>query len=406
MLDENVRDQFDTVPKLARLLAADKSFVCEIGLDEYERNEIIQRLQLVIGFVLSMHNAAKSIFRSGKDQTLDDKFIELIYSRIRLMPELVESTSQLREHAERCYYMHRMREESGKKWEDMALHEQFFEICVCVFLEEMKLDRPDLHILLPEFERISSRSILACTFKGVFSYITWELDDKPDSPTRAEGDDADRLDEVEAVSQGETLKHPFFQDWVEAVQSYYRKTLEDEELGKIRQVSCSLYPEPILARRWDGWQLGIPRPNDLIGEEAFNFYNEEATVFLRHFFNRVENDKLYCEWSDVIDRFGEETVANRMPGETGVHHSLERVYWTFNIKFNNWIRQNKEEYDCSLVCQLDEIIARADSVLREAFFPTPGPVEIGHRRRKEYQIKLLRDVAPNIEKQLIEDIWD
>jgi hypothetical protein len=57
------------------------------------------------------------------------------------------------------------------------------------------------------------------------------------------------------------------------------------------------------------------------------------------------------------------------------------------------------------VCTLDEIIARADSILREAFFPTPGPFEMGDRRRKEYQIKLLREVAPNIAKPLIEQIW-
>ena len=57
------------------------------------------------------------------------------------------------------------------------------------------------------------------------------------------------------------------------------------------------------------------------------------------------------------------------------------------------------------MCDLDEIVARADSILREAFFPTPGPVDIGLKKRREYQIKVLREAAPHLEKQLIEQIW-
>jgi len=200
MADENIKDQLVTVPKLANLLAKDRSFVSEIGLDEFSSREIVQKLKLVIGFVFAMYNTAKSIFKSDEYPTLDDKFIELIHSRICLMPEIIESKPRPRDYAEQCYYLHRMKmesEEPEKKWEDMALYEQFLEICVCVFLEEMKLDRPDLHLLMPEFERISSRSILACTFKGVFSYINWELDDAVEStqkvilsPKKAPGPDS------------------------------------------------------------------------------------------------------------------------------------------------------------------------------------------------------------------------
>lgn len=177
MTDENIKDQLVTVPKLARLLAVDHSFVCEIGLDEFQPHEIVQRLELILGFVLAMYNTAKSIFKSDKYPTLDDKFIELIYSRIRLMPEIIQSKPRPRDYAEQCYTeVKRKLDESEKKWEAMTLYEQFFEICVRVFLEEMKLDRPDLHLLMPEFEEISSCSIMASTFKGVFSRISWKLD--------------------------------------------------------------------------------------------------------------------------------------------------------------------------------------------------------------------------------------
>jgi len=180
MAEDNTNDQLDKVSKLARLLSADHSFVCEIGLDEFEPNEIIKRLQLMIGFVLAMYNAAKSIFGNAKYQTLNEKFIELIYSRICLMPEIIERGREPRDYAEQCYYFYRIKiesEESDQKWEDMPLYEQFFEICVCVFLEEMKLDRPDLHVLMPELEKMAARSIMGKTFKGIFSHTIWELDD-------------------------------------------------------------------------------------------------------------------------------------------------------------------------------------------------------------------------------------
>lgn len=176
MDDPNINDQLLTVPKLAEELASDLSFVYEIGLDEFSHSEIVQRLTLVIGFVFAMYNTAKSIFKSDIYPTLDDKFIELIYSRIRFMPEIIQSTAKPRDYAKDCYSTNkRTIYESGSNWDAMTLYEQFFEICVCVFIEEMKLDRPDLHLLMPKFEEVSSHSIMTTVFQAVFSRINWEL---------------------------------------------------------------------------------------------------------------------------------------------------------------------------------------------------------------------------------------
>ncbi len=275
MADENLRDQFVTVSNLARMLAKDRSFVCEIGLDEFSSLEIVEKLKLVIGFVLAMYNTAKSIFRSAKYQTLDDKFVELIYSRVCLIPEIMERGQEPRDYAERCYYLHRMKmgsEESEKNWEEMSLYEQFFEVCVCVFLEEMKLDSPDLHLMMPEFERISSRSILACTFKGVFSHIKWELEDictqvEPKqkvvlSPKKTHGPDS-RLKEY-------PLLYLYFDDFDEISiagnKGYFEVARHDSDIR-----SCRFSPEEIMRdenlflelyknnlvrlRLWDGTEL-------------------------------------------------------------------------------------------------------------------------------------------------------
>lgn len=179
---ENLKDQLVTVPELARLLAKDRAFVCEIGLDEYQPREIIQGLEMIIGFVFAMHNTAKSIFESDEYPTLDDKFIELIYSRIRLMPEIVQSQPDTLNYAEKCYKeVKRNVDQSQRKWDGMPLYSKFFEVCVRVLIEERKLCEPDIYAPLSDFGKLSCRSVLACAFKGVFSYVDWELDESGDN---------------------------------------------------------------------------------------------------------------------------------------------------------------------------------------------------------------------------------
>ncbi len=171
----------DQAFQIANQFAKNKSFVYEIGLDEFEEDEIIQRLQLLVAFVLAMYNAAEAIFKNIEYKTMDERAIAIIDNRIDLMsvPFIIEGKISQRKYVELCYFKHllNMADESVKNWEDMKLSEQFFEICLCVFREELNLDRPDLHLLVPELEEISSRSILGAAFKGVFSHIKWELDD-------------------------------------------------------------------------------------------------------------------------------------------------------------------------------------------------------------------------------------
>jgi len=395
--DENLKDQLVLVPKLARLLAKDRAFVCEIGLDEFLPHEIVEKLELVIGFIFAMHNTAKSIFESDEYPTLDDKFIELIYSRIRLMPEILQSKPRPRDYAKQCYReVKRKLDESGDKWETMTLYEQFFEICVRVFLEEMKLDRPDLHLLMPEFEEVTSRSIMASTFKAVFSYVNWELGQR---------DENHGASKDQQVKESVILEHPFWDDYLEAFRSAAVGEVDPDSVEKIRRLTCGLFPAPYLKMRWEGWQLGIRRPPESFPKEWLDLREKDIELFLRDFFRRVEHGELYCDYSLVVKKFGEELVGQRMRGKSGLHYNLERVYWTLNVKLNDWIDQNIKTYDCSLVCELDEIVARTDSWLGEAFFPTPGPLDIGSRKRKELQKQMLHEFAPALEKPLIEQIW-
>ncbi len=484
MEDPNVYDQLVVVPKLAEQLACDHSFIYEIGLDELSHDEKIQKLSLVIGFVFAMYNTAQSIFKNIEYPTLDDKFIELIWSRIHLMPEIFQNRPDTLNYARECYNeVKRKSYEAGLKWSERALYDQFFQVCVRVFLEEMKLDRPDLHTTMSELQETLALSIMATTFKGVFSELKWELNesgDNSDSWAELKTFPHGNLTETEETIirlyyyEGMTIKeiaaildlsesrvsqmysslvkclktelkekmkiskskiismedkldseltgeehlqnldkrtdkiiieHPFFDDYIKAFQEGAVKQVDAQNRKRLKKLNCSLFSPLYVSQRWKGWQIGIPRPPELFPKEWLELRAKDIEIFLRDFFKRVEKGELYCDYASVVDSFGEKEVKRRMAGKTGLHYSLERAYWTLSVKLRNWIRHNIETYNCSLVCELDEIVAKSDSWLRAAFFPMPGPFDIGPRKRKEFQKQMLGVFAPHLEEPLIEQIW-
>lgn len=199
--------------------------------------------------------------------------------------------------------------------------------------------------------------------------------------------------------------HPFFGDFTEAFRHKAVKDVGPESVDRLKDIYCSMYPQKFLEIEWLGREIGIPRPKEAFPSEVFDLMLEDVDIFLEHFFKRVEDGKLYSDFSIVIDYHGLENVEKRMQGKTGLLLNLERTYWTLCVKLCLWIRHNIEAYDCSLVCDLDEIVARADSFLREAFFPTPGPADIGSKKRRKFQEKMLQLYAPGLEKRLMTEIY-
>lgn len=233
-----------------------------------------------------------------------------------------------------------------------------------------------------------------------------EVSSLPEEAKKPEKKDTERKEsETKETPEKVVLDHPFWDDYAEVLKSAAVKEMDSDSLEKFRQLNCSLLPSQLLKVHWPGWELGIPRPPKLIPKETLSLWNVDIALFLRDFFKRVEVCKLYCDFSIVVERFGEELVEKRFRTKTGLHYNLEAVYWTFNRKFNKWTNQNIKRYDCSLVCALDETLARADSQLRTAFFPTPGPLDIGLRKRKKFQKQMLSVFAPDLEKPLIKQIW-
>lgn len=200
------------------------------------------------------------------------------------------------------------------------------------------------------------------------------------------------------------IEHPFFDDYANAVQARCLRELGEEGRKRLKKLACTLWPTEILEMKWEGWEIGIPRPVQLATEEAVNLWEKHAIILLRDFFKRVEKGQLYCDYSSVVEKFGE-GIESRIGKTSGLLFNLESAYWTFNVRFSKWIEKNRKKYKCCLVCPLDEMLARFDAQLRVSFFPTPGPYDIGPRKRKKLENRMLKKHAPSIREALMKEIW-
>ena len=199
--------------------------------------------------------------------------------------------------------------------------------------------------------------------------------------------------------------HPFFEDFAQAFRYKAVKELGPEDVSRLRDIYCKMYPQEFLEIEWPGRRTGTPRPKEAFPAEVLELTMKDVGIFLEHFFKRVEEGKLYSDFSIVIDHLGFEYVEKKLQEKTGLLLNLQRAYWTFSVKIWSWIQHNVEGYDCSLVCDLDEIVARAGSLLHGAFFPTRGFPSIRPKRRRKLQKQMLQLYAPKLEKQLMTEIY-
>lgn len=186
---------------LAKLLLENKSFLKDVGLnedggfEEFQPEKVTLLLEMEIGFILAMYNAAKWIFTHYTAMTLDDKLVRLIYSRVVLFPNFSQVPFHLADkldqeafnYAKACYAdIRRKADESQCKWDNMPLYSKFFEICVHLDIKETKADLRSPHkesnsaehlkVISSPLHGIGTRSVFAGIFKGIFSHINWDID--------------------------------------------------------------------------------------------------------------------------------------------------------------------------------------------------------------------------------------
>ena len=69
------------------------------------------------------------------------------------------------------------------------------------------------------------------------------------------------------------IEHPFFDDFLRAFQAASPRKLDAEVRQKLKELECALFPSSWLGRRWTGWEIGIPRPPELVPNKCWTYTN-------------------------------------------------------------------------------------------------------------------------------------
>ncbi len=206
------------VVNLLNKFSTDPSFLSEIGLEDLPPEKVVEGLTSVFGFILAMYNAARKIFPTSSNLSIDELFVKLIYSRLILFslqpqidelahldmdnPKDAENRQKLMleirvaqcdlvpdvlEKANKCLKEIKGAAHPSPEWDDLPLSSKFFEICLALFIKEDQYDANRLPeengkikatiFVNSEFYSSGARTVLATAFKAVFSQIDWSLED-------------------------------------------------------------------------------------------------------------------------------------------------------------------------------------------------------------------------------------
>jgi hypothetical protein len=132
-----------------------------------------------------------------------------------------------------------------------------------------------------------------------------------------------------------------------------------------------------------------PDPFNIIDQSQRNFIEEAKEIITKYFFNKF----IYGEKFGPIKRIKEkyrDTIENNYNLSSGPFVSLAQTYWTFKIEIRDLLPEYKD-----LI--LTRILLEVEGDIASLFFPTPGPVVIWVRQRREDQRQLLEQHAPEID---------
>jgi hypothetical protein len=154
-------------------LARDREFISETGLDGVGVLKRMAGLSWRVGFVKAMYTTYRTIESRMPDADLDNRLTTLVWSRVRLIPEITKLYDP-EAYARTCFAEAKMG--SPLDW-DMASHyDKFFEVSLRTAWEEEKLDlNPVSYMIGEEMIKQILRETYKRLFLKVFEHNGWEL---------------------------------------------------------------------------------------------------------------------------------------------------------------------------------------------------------------------------------------
>ncbi|MFX0135599.1 MAG: hypothetical protein ACFFDN_18280 [Candidatus Hodarchaeota archaeon] len=117
--------------------------------------------------------------------------------------------------------------------------------------------------------------------------------------------------------------------------------------------------------------------------------SETINVMTEFFFKRASHGETFGPLSRVKERFGN-TIEENYGLSTGPFINMAKTYWTYRLEVAD-LHPNYHH----LV--LSKILKGVEEDIASLFFPTPGPMKIPVKKRKEDQRKILEEFVPHID---------
>ena len=144
----------------------------------------------------------------------------------------------------------------------------------------------------------------------------------------------------------------------------------------------------------DGIEFGIkyghlPMEVKSQNKAANKIIEEEIEIVKRYFFKKAVVGETFGLVSRIKEKSGFYLEEN-YDLSSGPFINMAKTYWTFQIEVKDLF---PKYYDLAL----SQVLANVETNIASAFFPTPGPVVMWVRQRREIQRQLLEQYAPEID---------
>ena len=170
----NIYEQFITTPLYAFRLAKNKEFISKTGLDGIGLIKRMWQLYPRIGYVFAMRRTFHQIEVSYPNMDIDSKFAALIYSRIRMIPQI---SKQIDPELYSASGLKVVKDSCPNHWEEMSVYKKFLEVSLAVVMQEENLiTNPVTQEMLATSEMLGEnfwREFYSLLFSKIFKYKGW-----------------------------------------------------------------------------------------------------------------------------------------------------------------------------------------------------------------------------------------
>lgn len=186
-------------------------------------------------------------------------------------------------------------------------------------------------------------------------------------------------------------------EWILCVSKAYQKAGKEFSRNTKRLLLEKLYLENLNKDQSQKSMLrmGVASPfSPGLGGELPIDLVETGELVTHYFFRKAGRGELFGPIARLKGRFGNPRFGNPIKKNYelvgGPFVNMAKTYWTYKLEVHDLFPE-----DYNLV--LSQVLLRVENDVASVFFPTPGPVVIWVRQRRQQQRKTLEEYAPDID---------